>query len=57
MVGKREENEQLLYPRSELALRYGAGVAVETTDPDEAYAAFERPERVRPPGWDTLPWA
>jgi uncharacterized cupin superfamily protein len=57
MVGARPEEEKLLYPRSELALRHGAGVEVETTDPRQAYAAFERPEPARPAGWDTLPWA
>ena len=57
MVGAREEEEKLLYPRSDLALHHGAGVEVETTSPEEAYAAFDRPEPGRPEGWDTLPWA
>jgi uncharacterized cupin superfamily protein len=57
MVGARSDEEQLLYPRSELALRHGAGVETETTSPDEAYAAFERPEPRRPDGWKSLPWA
>jgi len=57
MVGAREEDEKILYPRSELALRHGAGVEVGTTKPKEAYAAFAPPEPVRPSGWDTLPWA
>jgi len=57
MVGARVEPEQLFYPRSELALRHGAGVETETPSADEAYAAFERPEPGRPAGWDTLPWA
>jgi len=57
MVGARAEEEHLLYPRSELALRYGAGVETETTSPKEAYAAFERPEPGRPAGWAALPWA
>ena len=57
MVGARAEVEQLFYPRSELALRHGAGVETDTSSPKEAYAAFERPEPGRPAGWDTLPWA
>ncbi len=58
MIGARTQDEKLLYPRSELALRHGAGVEVETTSPREAYAAFETPpEPKRPDGWNTLPWA
>jgi uncharacterized cupin superfamily protein len=57
MVGGRAEEEKLLYPRSAVALRHDAGVEIETTSPDEAYAAFERPAPGRPSGWDTLPWA
>jgi uncharacterized cupin superfamily protein len=56
-VGARVEDEHLLYPRSELALRHGAGVETETTSPQEAYAAFERPGLGRPAGWEALPWA
>ncbi len=56
MVGARTEDEQLLYPVSELAARYGASAEQETPDPKEAYAKFERPKRERPPYWDRLPW-
>ena len=38
MVGPRPEVEQLHYPRSDVAARYGASAAQETDDPDEAYA-------------------
>jgi uncharacterized cupin superfamily protein len=38
MIGSRGEQESLVYPVSELAARYGASVAAETSDPDEAYA-------------------
>src|SRR5262249_21009922 len=38
VAGARHEPEHLRYPVSELAARYGASVAKETTDPDEAYA-------------------
>ena len=58
MAGTRSEDEQLLYPVSELAARYGAGVEEETTNPDEAYVGrFEPSRRERPSYWDSLPWA
>jgi len=56
-VGARTEDEQVLYPVSELAAKYGASVEEETTDPDQAYARFGPPELARPPSWATLPWA
>ena len=40
MVGGRTRAEVLVYPRSEVALRHGAGVETETRDPDAAYAPF-----------------
>jgi uncharacterized cupin superfamily protein len=39
------------YPVDEAALRHGAGVEVETTDPEEAYARFDRRGSVRYEGW------
>ena len=57
MVGARTDDEQLLYPVSELAARYGASAEEETADPKQAYARFERPQRGRPSSWDRLPWA
>jgi uncharacterized cupin superfamily protein len=57
MVGARSEGEQLLYPVSELAGRYGASAEEETPDPKQAYARFERAQRGRPSYWDRLPWA
>jgi uncharacterized cupin superfamily protein len=57
MVGGRPERDELLYPRSELALRHRAGVEVETTDPERAYAGIDPPAPGRPAGWDLLPWA
>ena len=57
MVGARTEDEQLNYPVSELAARYGASAEKETPNPREAYAPFERPQRGRPAYWDRLPWA
>jgi uncharacterized cupin superfamily protein len=38
MIGSRPDVETLLYPASEAAAKYGASVAKETSDPDEAYA-------------------
>jgi uncharacterized cupin superfamily protein len=57
MVGARSKDEQLLYPVSELAARYGASAEEETPDPRQAYARFERSQRGRPSYWDELPWA
>jgi uncharacterized cupin superfamily protein len=56
MVGARTDDETLLYPVSELAARYGASAEVETPDPKQAYARFERSERGRPSYWGRLPW-
>ena len=38
MIGARPEVEKIRYPVSEVAAKYGASVAHETDDPDEAYA-------------------
>jgi uncharacterized cupin superfamily protein len=56
-VGNRPEDEQLRYPQSELAAKYGASADADTTDPREAYARFDRPRHERPDYWDALPWA
>jgi uncharacterized cupin superfamily protein len=57
MAGARTKDEQLFYPASELAGRYGASAEEETPDPKKAYAPFERSQRARPSYWDRLPWA
>jgi hypothetical protein len=57
MVGARSDDEQLLYPVSELAARYGASVVEATSDPEQAYAGWEEPQLARPSYWDLLPWA
>ena len=57
MAGARSEDEQIRYPVSELAARYGASVATETSEPDEAYADYEPSRRERPSYWNQLPWA
>jgi len=56
MVGSRSGPE-VRYPLSELARRYGASVAAETSDWRQAYAAVELFRRERPPAWARLPWA
>jgi uncharacterized cupin superfamily protein len=55
-VGKRPD-EEIRYPKSELAEKYGASAEADTTDPQEAYSRFERPQLGRPDYWDSLPWA
>jgi quercetin dioxygenase-like cupin family protein len=59
MTGAREgwPEKGIVYPRSELALRHGAGVEVETTSPAEAYAPFPRWQPGPPGSWTGLPWA
>ncbi len=44
----------IVYPRSEVALRHGAGVETETTDPREAYAPFPPFVPGRPPSTTSL---
>ena len=39
LIGSRTPGAEVVYPRSELALRHGAGVEKETDSPDEAYAS------------------
>jgi len=56
MVGARS-GPGVHYPVSELAARYGASVAEETSDWRQAYATAEWFRRERPPSWDRLPWA
>jgi hypothetical protein len=57
MVGARTEDEQLLFPKSELAARYGASAEETTPDSKRAYAPFEKDQRGHPSYWDRLPWA
>ena len=42
MSGSRYHPHTAVYPRNELALRHGAGVEQDTTDPKEAYARVPR---------------
>ena len=52
MAGARLEDEQLHYPVSELAARYGASVEEETSDFKQAYVRFEPSRRERPSYWE-----
>src|SRR3989441_10816660 len=56
MAGARDPDEQLLYPVSELARRYGASAERQTSSPEEAYASFPPPKDERPEDWEKLPW-
>jgi len=49
--------QDVRYPVSELAARYGASVEKETSEPGQVYATAERFRRERPPHWARLPWA
>jgi uncharacterized cupin superfamily protein len=46
----------IVYPRSDVALRHGAGVENETTSPQEAYAPFPGWHPGPPASFDGLPW-
>jgi uncharacterized cupin superfamily protein len=41
-VGRRPEDEEIVYPVDEVARKHGAGVEAETPDPSEAYAPYGR---------------
>jgi uncharacterized cupin superfamily protein len=56
-VGARHDPESFRYPVSELAARYGASAAVETTDPDQAYAGLGQWRPGRSDSGGRLPWA
>jgi quercetin dioxygenase-like cupin family protein len=59
MTGARKgwPDKGIVYARSELALRYGAGVETETTSPTDAYAEFPKWKEGPPKNWNGLPWA
>jgi uncharacterized cupin superfamily protein len=48
-VGARRKGRGLRYPVNEVALRHGAGVETETSDPKKAYARFSDDKAVRCP--------
>ena len=59
MTGARKgwPEKGIVYPRSEVARRHGAGVERETTSPAEAYAPFPKWQPGQPETWAGLPWA
>jgi len=58
MTGARERWPEtgVVYPRSELAIRHGAGVETETTLGAEAYKPFPKWQPGRPTDQDGMPW-
>jgi uncharacterized cupin superfamily protein len=57
MIGARTDGHSTAaYPRSEVALRHGAGVDTSTPDSKDAYASFPRWRPGRPENWAGLPW-
>jgi uncharacterized cupin superfamily protein len=48
-VGARRKGRGLRYPVSELALRHGAGVRVETSDSKQAYEGYSEPTPIACP--------
>jgi uncharacterized cupin superfamily protein len=57
MAGARAHRSSAVYPRTEAALRHGAGVEAETSMPREAYAPFPKWRPGPPASFDGLPWA
>jgi uncharacterized cupin superfamily protein len=57
MTGGRTRTKHIVYPRSDLAVRHGAGVEKETTSPKEAYAPFPKWQPGRPDDLTELPWS
>ena len=56
MTGSRANEQRVVYPRSEVALRHGGGVETEAHSGREAYAPFQRWKPGRP-DFNGLPWA
>jgi uncharacterized cupin superfamily protein len=57
MAGARAHRGSAVYPRSEVALRHGAGVETETGASREAYAPFPKWQPGPPASFDGLPFA
>jgi uncharacterized cupin superfamily protein len=57
MTGARTRERSMVYPRSDLARRHGAGVERQTTSAGEAYAPFPHWQPGRPASSNRLPWA
>jgi oxalate decarboxylase/phosphoglucose isomerase-like protein (cupin superfamily) len=56
MAGARALRGSAVYPRSEAALRNGAGAEGETSDSAQAYARFPKWRPGPPPSFDGLPF-
>jgi uncharacterized cupin superfamily protein len=56
MTGARTGGKSIVYPRSSLARRHGAGVESETSSASKAYAPFPHWQPERPGDWTGLPW-
>lgn len=56
-TGGKQPPGTIVYPRSDLALRHGAGVETETSSPLEAYAALPKWKPGRADEWSAFPWA
>jgi uncharacterized cupin superfamily protein len=56
MTGARTREHAIVYPRSDLALKHGAGVEQETTSPAEAYAPYPKWEPGKP-DFTGMPWS
>ena len=56
MVGHRSRARTIRYPRSDVALRHGAGVAQEMNSPRKAYADRSHWQPERPPADVRIPW-
>ena len=56
MAGARANRASAVYPRSEVALRHGAGVETETSASREAYAPFPKWRPGPPASFDGMPW-
>jgi len=57
MTGARTREKDTVYPRSDLARRYGAGAETETRSPSDAYAGCPPWQPERPTDYSGLPWA
>ncbi len=57
MAGARRNPGEIVYPRSELATRHGAGAEAETRSPEEAYAPFPKWRAGRPELPPGTPWS
>jgi uncharacterized cupin superfamily protein len=56
MAGAREHRGSAVYPRSEAALRHGAGVEVQTSESSEAYATFAKWQAGPPASFEGVPF-